>query len=433
MKKYLNSILGYLAGSKARTANQQTETGYRYGSLLYNRKRPVFTRILAQAMLADPHVQFGLYLIKGPILSGSRFFIQCDDASQKKFLVEQITRFWTRYAKYGLRSLHYGWYGAEVMYRLQEGLLHFDALVNLDPNSVRPHIKDGGLTGMSVRINSAEGDIYLPIPKSFWTVHAREANRWWGQSRLYGAHIPWFEYNAPEGFRDSRRLFFYKNAFDGGVIRFPWGVTVTPQGDRIDNRDLANQLLDMHRNGSGLAIPHSPDETKNWDWERPQSQDISASYTEYGHDLRDEIWEGLGVPPEIAKAQGTGAYAGRQIPQEAFYSLLQEIVQDLMTDFDEQVLRPLCALNFGDGHCRYDIECFGLLRSLEDDRGNHKDDARQPLGVRDGGDQTKDPPLSQRSTNSAINMSEICVDRAALTDYMTRYGEPAWAFRICDK
>jgi hypothetical protein len=405
MFQSLKAMFGYVSDRTPKTAGYEGSNTALVGIWAYNRKRPLFTNWLAQAMLADPHVQFGLYLIKGPILSGSRFLVTCQNEEQRQFIVKQINRFWTRSAKLALRSMQFGWYGAEVMYRICDGRLNFDGLINLSPNDTSPIVYNSVLSGIQVRM--PQTITYLPAPKCFWTTHGREVNRWWGQSRLYGAHIPWYEYNANEGFRDSRRLFFYKNAFNGGVLYYPQGASTDVTGVRTDNRDIAQQIMDDFRNGSGMCLPRGSDAQNNWEWDAPQSQDVSASFTEYGNSLRDEVWEALGVPPEIAKAQGTGAYAGRQIPQEAFYSLLQEIVQDLIVDYDEQVIRPLVAMNFGAEHADYDIECFGLLRNLEEDRGNHKDDARQPLGsnVQGGGDQTKDAHLSNRS--SQVMMSEL--------------------------
>lgn len=391
---------------------------HHYAQHAFNHNRPIFTRLMAQAMLVDPHVKFGLLLIKGPILSGSRFLVKCEDEELRQFIISQITRFWTMgSAKYALRSLHFGWYGTEIMYRLEGGRLAFDRFRNLRPEDTAPVIQSGSLVGIAVRNNrnTESGEqvdpLYLPCPKAFWTVHAREMNRWWGQSRLYGAHIPWYETNSPGGFRDSRRLYFYKNAFDSGTLRYPDGATTKADGNRLDNRDLAQAFMDSIRNGSGVCLPSTTAANGAgyaWDWERPQSQDLSQSFTEYGLTLRDEVWEALGVPPEIAKAQGTGAYAGRQIPQEAFYSLLQEIVQDLITDFDEQVLANLALIGFGPDHAPYEIECFGLLRSLEEDRGNHHEDGRQPLGVEPGGQQTANPHLSQPPQ---LQMSSLVLNR----------------------
>jgi hypothetical protein len=429
MFKNINKWVKYLS-NRTPITKDHTGSGIQYGQFLYNRKRPIFTSLLAQAMLADPHVKFGLSLIKGPVLAGSRFIVKCEREDQRQFIINQITRFWTRSARLALRYMHYGWYGTEVMYKIDGGMLTFEGLRNLNPLDGEPVILDGRLVGIQARLAGSQAT-YIPCPKAFWTVHARENHRWYGQSRLYGAHLPWYEFNAPEGFRDSRRLFFYKNAFDGGVIRYPQGAATDIDGRREDNRIVAERLLAAYRNGAGMSLPTSPDPSKSWDWERPQAQDISASFSEYGRDLRDEIWEALGVPPEIAKAQGTGAYAGRQIPQEAFYSLLQEVDQDLISDFEEQILTPLVEINYGDSYCPYEIECFGLLRSLEEDRGSHKEEARQPLGMgmpTSGGDQTEDPHLSSRG--SQLNMSELVPNRRPSTANSRLDINPSWSFKI---
>ena len=45
------------------------------GLFLFARNRPPFSMTVIQEMLGDPRVIFGLWLIKGPILANSRFYI----------------------------------------------------------------------------------------------------------------------------------------------------------------------------------------------------------------------------------------------------------------------------------------------------------------------------------------------------------------------
>lgn len=385
------------------------------GAHLYNSKRPIFTRLMAQAMAVDPHIKFGLKLIRGPITSGARFYTQCDNQDIKEFINKQITNFWNRGLKYALRSMEHGWYGTEVMYRMEDMQLNFDRLQNIDPLSAKPITMDNQLVGIEVRLNRSGETLptFVGAPKCFWTVHAREVNRWYGQSRLYGAHIPWYEYNAPEGFRDSRALYFHKCAFNGGVLYYPEGAYTTPEGIVVPNEQTAQRIMNNFRNGSDLVIPKTNNPEQNWEYVPPVSNDISESFLRYGGELKIEMLEALGVPSEVVLAEGTGAYAGRQIPQEAFYSLLQEIVQDIITDFDEQILSPLVAINFGEHHCPYTIECFGLLRNLEEDRGNHKEDGRQAIGAQDGsqGQQTQDPANSQKPPQTHMNRTATFMSR----------------------
>ena len=67
------------------------------------------------------------------------------------------------------------------------------------------------------------------------------------------------------------------------------------------------------------------------------------------------------------KAEGTGAYAGRRIPMEAFYAMLQEILFWLITDVDQQVLRQLVAVNFGP-QLEYEIVPFGLVTPSQEEQ-----------------------------------------------------------------
>jgi len=78
--------------------------------------------------------------------------------------------------------------------------------------------------------------------------------------------------------------------------------------------------------------------------------------------------EGMGVPIELVEPVGTGAYAGRRIPMDAFLATLHEIACWLISDFDEQVLRPLAERNFGPG-LEYTIIPFGIIP-----RGNKEED-----------------------------------------------------------
>ena len=64
------------------------------GLFLFARNRPPFSMTVIQEMLADPRVIFGLWLIKGPILANSRFYVDCEDENVKKFHVKNVTRFW---------------------------------------------------------------------------------------------------------------------------------------------------------------------------------------------------------------------------------------------------------------------------------------------------------------------------------------------------
>ena len=104
--------------------------GY-WGMFMFARNRPVFSGSVIREMMSDPRVIFGLWLIKGPILSNARFKIETEDEELKKFLITNVTRFWRNSAARALKSVEWGFSASEVMYRVVDGQIHFDILKDL--------------------------------------------------------------------------------------------------------------------------------------------------------------------------------------------------------------------------------------------------------------------------------------------------------------
>lgn len=358
----LNSFWKVLTRKVPHTHEKVQASSNRFASFIYNPKRPYFTRLLNEAMLVDPHIQYGLYLIKGPIYSNSRFIVKSENEELRQFIIDQLTRFWRTSAQIALESMDYGWYGCEIMYRYHEGRLQFDYLDPASPLIVRPFVDKGVLSAVSFESDNQAtgGNINLLPPKAFWTVHNRKKNRWFGQSRLYGSHIPWVEYNGNEGYRDSRQLHYYKNAFSSGTLYYPEGSTIDTQGRVIPNSDTADLILERKRNGSAMSLPRGGTPEQSWEYVEPTATDLGEGFIQYGRDLKEEMLEGLGVPPEVARAEGTGAYAGRQVPFEAFYSMLEEITNEIITDFDSQILQFLVKACWGNQPADYSIESLSI-------------------------------------------------------------------------
>ena len=74
------------------------------------------------------------------------------------------------------------------------------------------------------------------------------------------------------------------------------------------------------------------------------------------------------VSEEVFRAAETGSgYSGRRIPETAFRGILTDIVQWMVTDFDDQILRPLIRRNFGQ-EPEYEIIVFGLVEQEDEVR-----------------------------------------------------------------
>jgi len=158
-------------------------------------------------------------------------------------------------------------------------------------------------------------------------------------------------------------MWFYKNAFAGCVVRFPQGSTKDKSGAQVPNMLLAEEMADRYMTGSSAILPKEPDGANDWELEPGKGISVPDGLLEYGEILGDQIWEGLGIPPEVVSADGTGSFAGRRVPQQAFYSVLQEIIDEHIIDADEQIFRPLVELNFGP--VDYEINTISLLDTLQ--------------------------------------------------------------------
>lgn len=352
--------------------------GY-YGFM--NRNRPPFTYYTVREMLTDPRVIFGLWLIKGPIVNQSKYQVDCSRSDVAEYIQNTVRRFMQVGAARVLKALEWGYSASEVEYKYnsEDHLIHFDNIRDLDSLDCRPVTKDGSICGFLVRnikpvrtsdqfaesldytgdffkpgkTNPAyDGRRYVGFPKGLYHIHQRERNPWFGLSRLYGAHVPWWEQWSEDGYRAIRRLWYLKNSFDGGTLYHPPGQMATTNGPKA-NRDYAREMLEKRRAGGVLTLPNTtgPDGTgKAWEYVPPSGNPVPSGLLEYGNLLRDEVLEALGIPPEIissGEGGGFGSSSGRQVPQMAFYSILMELVNWLLLDFDKQVLRYLVALNFG--------------------------------------------------------------------------------------
>lgn len=348
---------------------------------MLNRNRPPFSYWTVREMMTDPRVIFGLWLIKGPIISKAKFEIVCKRADVTDYLNAGLRRFMAVAASRVLKALEWGFSASEVecRYDPEDHLICFDNIRDLESLDCRPVTFNGNIVGFTVRnVHAASNQIsyaesldsahtpdrvkpsndahnntrYVGFPKGLWHIHGRDKNPWFGLSRLFGAHVPWWEQWSEDGYRNIRRLWYLKNSFDGGVLYHPPGQIATTQGLKT-NRDYAREMLEKRRAGGVLTLPNQPGPDgvgKMWEYVPPAGNPVPAGLLEYGSLLKDEVLEGLGIPPEIIQASGEtgfGSSSGRQVPQMAFYSVLLELLQWLIYDFDRQVLRYLVTLNFG--------------------------------------------------------------------------------------
>ena len=379
-----------------------------------NPERPIFYRVYIPVMLRDPHIWYGMEILKGPIVSKAKYEVESEDEEVAEFADRQIKRFWARGITKALECLSWGYSGNEVLYEFNEDsqAIEFKDLRFIHPRDCRAVIKQGAIVAMQISGRNMN-EMYLKNPKFFWAVHNKRMNRWYGRSRLEGAFDTWWEIWQPKGYRGIRHLWFYKNAFSGGTLHYPDGSTQDEEtGTEIPNVLIAQEMLDKKETGASLALPNRTGDNRDWEWEDAKGIPIPEGLLDYGDVLRDELWEGIGVPPEVARQEDSGSFAGRRVPQQAFYSYLQEIANEVMYDFDEQILQPLVRLRFG--ATNYEVHPISILQTLQEEEMGlvtgsiPGQEGEEEMEGEEGGNQKK--PLSngriEDRDSNAFNLSE---------------------------
>lgn len=387
-----------------------SNTGRHLGFHTY--KQPAFTHHTIQQMEVDPRVKFGLSLIKGPMIAKAKFKVDSDSEEVKKFVIDMINNFWKNGAVQALKAVEWGHSGSEVIFKQDEktGQITYKGLKDFQSSSVNIVTKNGNRVGllikdfMTTQMKTGKA-VYLGGPKAFHHVHNREIHPFYGRSRLYGAHIPWNEIWSQGGFRDIRRMWFYKNAFTGGILYHPNKIYQTPDGRQIHSQDLAQEMIEKMKTGAVWALPNDMDAKGNRAWEliEPKGNTIPAGLFTYGDSLRIEILEAMGIPYEVIESSGSegfGSSSGRAIPETAFYSILQEELNWLIYDFVEQIVRPMVQINASMGLLQYDqfdVLSYPLMANPEEVDFEDKDGD----GIPDKQDSQPNTPKKSKPDDSS--------------------------------
>jgi hypothetical protein len=341
----------------------------------YSHHFPYFSYGTIDLMMRDSRVRYALQLIKGPIYAYTKFFsqeeaddpavqqaiidleyhysykIESEDAEIEEFVITTLNRFWNEGALKALKAVEWGYSPNQVLYKRdpKTGEIQYDRLINYGVHHVKPVVRNYSTLGIFIK----NQDKYIPIPKAFVHVHQREFDAFVGQSRLTGAHIPWHETWNLGGARDIRRNWFFRNSYDGGTLYVPQETIQDEEtGETYTSTELGARILEAAHTGSYRIFPKpATAQGKNertWDYEPPKSSTTPQGMLEYIQDLRIEILEGLGIPPEVvenASSTGLGSASGRKIPLIAFYASLAPISIELIDDVCRQIIDPLLKVN----------------------------------------------------------------------------------------
>lgn len=381
LKKYVNNPIQFISSSPAPVYDPQ-----------YGHNIPFFNPNVIPTMLRCGRIRMGLQMLKGPIRANTVFITE--EQAENPTLIEQLKannvlfmykvkskseeevefikstckQFWKRGLGEALRCIEWGFSCNQVIYKVDNSTsdgttkakMKYDYLKWYRPEAVRPLFFNQMLVGTRVRgVLNAEHGVDMFFPKVLWHVHNHSENPVFGESRLQWCSIPWHELYVCYGARDIRRMWFVKNAFDGGEMRYPIGKTNVGNAE-VDNLSLATQMMANSRTGGFRIFPDDVNPTsgeQRWQYTPPSANVTPQGLMEYPQQLRYEVLEALGIPPEVIEAEeqgGMGSATGRKIPMLLYYSTLVELIDDVLNTLQCQVLDYLMFINYK--HKDYSIE-----------------------------------------------------------------------------
>jgi len=301
------------------------------------------------------------------------------------FVLSHVEKFWQNGMPLLQEGYAYGWSAGEHIYKEAAGYMTWSRLKDFHPND--SFILSLGYNPIGVRVKNIRDkqpvDLWYAsgaIPaKACWYPHRPRFNSHYGRSQLMGAWRPWRRLGWRDAVEQVIDAAVYRAGYRGPIVRHPMedmqtaktGIPAT-QPDSAGNprrnaRDVARQLVEWAKAGAGFTLSsakYSPamGGGDKWSIEWPEHVMDVRPLIEAAKYLEEQIMLGVGVPPELVRAAGTGTgYSGRSIPREAFLERQQVVAEAMLKLFIDQVVRPLVLWNFGD--IPFNICCRSLLTS----------------------------------------------------------------------
>jgi len=329
------------------------------------RDLPPFTFRMIHAMLRDPTVRLGLAMRAAPLSQAEFAYpqrgtgntitwtpgIKADNPEVAAFVEQQLNRIWTFYLHKILAAQIWGWSSGEITYRLKANRVEVDRILQRNAFDVFALQRNGETVGAQFRrlpeVMGGKADLFFP--KCFWHSYFPEDEQPYGVSALIGAYSSWADKWFSGGALDVRRLFMHKDSYGGMDISYPPGTTNIDGKGEVPNLNIARELAEKYRAGGVTARPSAFDENGNslWDITRATVPTSPTHILDYPKDLDVEILRGLEIPDDVLTSEGTGAWQGKQVPMQAFFTGLDRWLAQVIQVITVQILEPLVLLNFG--------------------------------------------------------------------------------------
>ena len=330
------------------------------------RELPIFSFDYVMQMLYDPTIRLGLAMRAAPLQQAEFAYevtsndgnskwvpgIQADNPNVGTYVLKQLKRIWKHELHKMLLDQVWGWSGGEVTFKQNvDGNWEVDEFLHRSALHTYAIVKYGQIVGVQIRSIKSEnkGYVDLPFPAAFWSAFNPESESPYGRSILLGAFSPWCDKWLNGGALDTRRLFAHKDAYGGVDIGYPPDGTYYIDGQEIPARDIAREMAEQLKAGGVTVRPSIYDSTGKelWTINRATVPANPAHIFEYPKDLDTEILRGMEIPDDVLTSEATGAWQGKQVPMQAFFTNADRWLSQIVKNVTVQILEPLVLANFG--------------------------------------------------------------------------------------
>lgn len=331
------------------------------------RDLPLFTFHTIRYMLIDPTLRLGLAIRRAPLQQAEFSYqvtgpegtlkwvpgVKASRPDVAQWVQKQLNRIWQFDLHKILSNQIWGWSAGEVTWRLgPDQKLHVDRILIRSARDVYAlrHKRSGTIQGVRFhRIGGGKEQVDLTFPQCFWVPFFPESESPYGVSILKGSHSAWADKWLNGGGLDVRRTFMHKDAYGGMDMGYPAGTTNIDGKGEVPNRDIAREIVEQAKAGQVITRPsnHYPDGQEMWPINYAHVPANPVHILQYPKDLDIEMLHGLEIPDDLILHQGSGAWQGKQVPMQAFFTSediwLAQVVEAIVT----QILEPGVLINWG--------------------------------------------------------------------------------------
>lgn len=324
-----------------------------------------FSLALVDRMKEDSTIALCLEYKKTPLYMAEFEFE--GDGPDAQFAQRTLRRIWDTSLVVCLDCFDYGYAAAEALYDKEDDLLVFDRLKAIHPRDAQPWVRHGELDFIEVK-NVDGRPVRLTGPnrrltedgktvdaedtpcKGFWIAHGQKYNPFYGRSDLVAAWFWWNLKNREDGLVETLFKWAYRHSLGCTVIRHPDAMVDGPNGP-VHCQDLARELVNSVKSGGTIALNSNTGEDGKYQWLIEQWAKIEGNadgligIIEYAD---KQMQRGILIPDEVVTHEGsTGGYSRSQVAASAYYVGAEHSLNSVIEAFDDQIIRPLVRLNFG--------------------------------------------------------------------------------------